>query len=815
MVRKRRVAVTVAAVLASALIALCVPALAAAASQTFTVNGIGDGANKDECETSITTDECTLRGAIEAANATADRDTIHFEASPFDGESGLATIVLGAALPTITEPVEIDAGECLSSHFSVEGPCAEVDGSGLTTESDFTVNAGLSSIRGIAVNGGKNGIVLGTGTELFVATNDWFGVKLDNTSGGASVNAGVLIEPGAKNVLVGGETAAERDVFEESPIGVEIRGASENQVQGNFVGLDPNGNFHFGRSLGIGVRIVDSTAPVAAAEFNEIGGARNGGSASEECSGACNAIATEGPLAPAPGIGIAVESATGPTLISGNYLGLKPDGSGPSESRAVEGVLAVPSGPGKPGPGEVTIGGPSAATEGNLFTEGENGVKAEGAEALEVVGNMFGFTADGEEIEDGRAQESAISVSSEGLAEGAAVESNSINAETSAGIESLFAGSEIVGNDIVGGAPGIFTAKDTEGIGNVITGNTITEAETTAVTIENDLNTLSGNTIVEPAGMGIEVEGEGHEPSEQSESNVVIGNTISEAGEIGIDAGSNTTHDQIGGDGAGEANTIVKSGLASASPASKANFGAISIFSRTTGRTEVAANTGSGNFGAFIKLISHGGPELPNGGILPPAFATVLQSSASGTAQPNATVRIFSKASAETGELGALLKVVKADGAGDWSATYATVGVGTLITATQTSTEGATSELTTAAAAGADPSRPDETKGSGSSGSGNQSPPPPPPPPAAKAPKVKITSGPKKSSTATTAKFKFKAEPAAGAKFECKLDSAKWASCRSPKTYKKLKVGEHTFRVRATASGLTSPATAFKFTVKE
>jgi hypothetical protein len=806
--RKRRAAVTVVAILASALIALCAPALAAAASQTFTVNGIGDTAARANCESVSTADECTLRGAIEAANATTDRDMIHVEASPFDGESGLATIVLGAALPTITEPVEIDAGECLSSHFSVEGPCAEVDGSGLTTESDFTVNAGHSAIRGIAVNGGKNGIVLGTGTELFFATNDWFGVKLDNTSGGASVNAGVLIEPGAKNVLVGGETAAERDVFDESPVGVEIRGASENQVQGNFIGLDPNGNFHFGRSLGIGVRIVDSTAP---AEFNEIGGARNGGSESEECSGACNAIATEGPLAPAPGIGIAVESATGPTLISGNYLGLKPDGSGPSESRSIEGVLAVPVGSGKPGPAEVTIGGSTPATEGNLFTEGENGVKAEGAEALEVVGNKFGYTSNGEEIEDGRAQESAISVSSEGLAEGAIIESNSINAETSAGIESLFAGSEIVGNDIVGGAPAILAKADDSEVGNLILSNTITEADTTGISIKNNANVVGANTITKPAHFGIEIEGVGHEAGEQSESNLVVGNTISEAGQIGIDVGADANHNQIGGDGAGEANTIVKSGLASASPASKANFGAISIFSRTTGRTEVAANIGSGNFGAFIKLISHGGPELPNGGILSPAFATVRQSTATGTAQPNATVRIFSKVSAEAGELGALLKVVKANAAGDWSATYATVGVGTLVTATQTSTEGATSELAAAVAAGADPSKPDEPKSNPQPALSNPAVTQTTP----KAPKVKITAGPKKNSTATTAKFKFKAESAAGAKFECKLDNAKWARCSSPKTYKKLKVGKHTFRVRATTTGLTSPAAVFKFTIKE
>lgn len=128
-----------------------------------------------------------------------------------------------------------------------------------------------------------------------------------------------------------------------------------------------------------------------------------------------------------------------------------------------------------------------------------------------------------------------------------------------------------------------------------------------------------------------------------------------------------------------------------------------------------------------IKLISHApGHEEPKGGIQPPAFATVLQSSATGTAQPNAIVRIFSKTSAEAGELGGLPKVVKADAAGNWSASYATQPVGTRVTTTQTRTEGATSELTTAVAASADAS-----SGGGSSGSGstnNPAPPPPPPP---------------------------------------------------------------------------------------
>jgi hypothetical protein len=78
---------------------------------------------------------------------------------------------------------------------------------------------------------------------------------------------------------------------------------------------------------------------------------------------------------------------------------------------------------------------------------------------------------------------------------------------------------------------------------------------------------------------------------------------------------------------------------------------------------------------------------------------------------------------------------------------------------------------------------------------------------------VTITKGPAKASKATTVRFTFKATPAAGAKFQCKLDNAKWASCRSPRTYRSLKPGRHTFQVRASAGGLTGAVAKFKFTV--
>jgi len=83
-------------------------------------------------------------------------------------------------------------------------------------------------------------------------------------------------------------------------------------------------------------------------------------------------------------------------------------------------------------------------------------------------------------------------------------------------------------------------------------------------------------------------------------------------------------------------------------------------------------------------------------------------------------------------------------------------------------------------------------------------------------PQTTITSGPTGNVKTTSASFGFaSSEP--NSTFQCKLDSAAFASCTSPKTYSTLAAGNHTFQVRATdAAGNTdaTPATrSFKVTV--
>jgi Periplasmic copper-binding protein (NosD) len=769
--------------LACALIGLgALPGLAAAGN--FDVNTARDEPNIGVgavCDTGApAAEDCSLRAAIEAADADPGTavDEINFEPSIFLGRVGVDEIEPTSALPPIEHPLAIEGELCTTSPPA--RPCVGL--AAPSGEPGLIVDSPEVTVTGLAIGGGSDGIEVTDAATGFVAKGNWMGLKLDGTANPIQ-RAGIFLEPGSEGARIGeGEEA--RNVFVHSEVGVFIDGSSHDKIQGDYIGVGPSGEG--AASVEVGVRIVDAEGPTAAkAEDNEVGGTLTAPQASTPtCDGPCNVIATDN-----RGLGVdltgvsgeGVEAASGPTRIRGNYIGLASDGIDPVGVNGY-GVFAAPTESGcEGGPADVTVGG-SAPTETNYIDGASTGLFAEGAENFRASGNAIGIAA------DGSARESpgiAISLCAYGVTERAHISANEMILEpTAIGIDSEYGAADITGNAIHGGQIGVFALGESEGRGDLIQGNSVSSPDTVGIRILN-------------------------------QSNTVIGNSIDNAGDWGIELEGDADHNRIGGDSPGEANDIDRS----------QNGGAIVIDGIESTRNEVAANTGFGNSGAFLQLIGQSTEEALNGGIKPPPLTTVQQSSATGTAEPAATVRIFRKASAEGGELGALLAVVTAGAGGNWKATYATLPVGSLVAATQTSEagtpEGATSEVSLAVAATADPVEPIEPGGGGSGGGSNgggpstvtTESPVPPTPSKPKAPKVTITKGPKKSSKSTTAKFTFKATPAAGAKFQCKLDNARWATCKSPKTYKDLKPRKHTFRVRAIASGLTSPAAKFKFTV--
>ncbi len=80
-------------------------------------------------------------------------------------------------------------------------------------------------------------------------------------------------------------------------------------------------------------------------------------------------------------------------------------------------------------------------------------------------------------------------------------------------------------------------------------------------------------------------------------------------------------------------------------------------------------------------------------------------------------------------------------------------------------------------------------------------------------PNTALKSAPKSKTKSKTATFKFTSSEA-GSTFKCKLDKGAWTACKSPKVYKKLKKGSHTFQVAAVDSFGNTDATPSKKTWK-
>jgi CSLREA domain-containing protein len=749
--------------LLAALFAFVLPATASAAS--YEVTTTADEADKvagAPCETNA--GGCSLRAAIEVANGTTGvADQIVFKASVFNGELA-DTINLATPLPAITDQLQIrgDANGQCTTEALVAGPCAGV--SGPTGNFGLVVEGDNVWIEGLAITGALAGINVINESEEFVAKDDWIGVDLKGEA--KANNTGIFLDPGSNDAEIGGNATAARNVIAGNNLeGLDIEGASGTIVRGNFFGVAPDGTTQMGNAKNI--EVTDSTAGAGfEAKNTEIGQQLTAeAGATSVCDGGCNLIS--GALSygvDLAGNGGNEAPASGPTRVAGNHIGL-----------GVTGLTAIPNAQRGVFVGdadEASIGGTSSGY-GNHISGGFIGVLAgSSADDLVVDSNQIGLSGIGDPLSP---PSEGVNVSSEGISglnHEAEIQGNTI-VGTGIAITQHSSGAFIEENEIVDPGIGIYTYGFVGAHGNLIANNAIVSASQQGMLLENDDNFVVGNEVLESGAAGIRVQ-----PFLT----------------IGVSA------NQIGGDSESEENLISQSG----GPA-------IEIEGFESENNEVGRNVGSENNGLFIDLISvepATEPNGPNEGIQPPAI-DAKQSGASGSgAEPGATIRIFRKANAEPGELEAFLAERIVDGSGNWSVAFSSpVPAGTLVTATQTSASGGTSELAAPVAAAAENGG--GGNGGGNNGGGNNG-----NPKDKTAPDTKILKGPPKRTHKRTVKFKF-ASTEAGSTFQCKLDKKPFKPCASPRKYKKLKPGKHVFMVRAIdKAGNVDPTPAKrKFTV--
>ena len=335
--------------------------VAAATPATFTVNSPND-ASDGTCNAA----HCSLREAILAANANPGRDTITFDLA---GSRLIQPASPG--LPTLTGPVVIDA--TTNPGFAGQ-PVVELAGPSPFGGYGLKVAAGDSEVRGLILNRWQSPAVLLERWGGNVVAGNWFG--LDATGSVRTPNGSAAIVINTPNNLIGGTTAADRNVISGASTGVTIvrSGAAapvphHNVVQGNYVGLNAAGTAGIWTTSGIVVNGDDNTIGGAAPGAGNVVGA-----------GVQDGILVTGEPAPGP--------ASNRNVIQGNVVGLDATGS-----------TAVPNGTGirvHLNSRDTKVGGP-APGEGNTVAGNQyDGINVFNMPQDTVIaGNRIGTLPDG------------------------------------------------------------------------------------------------------------------------------------------------------------------------------------------------------------------------------------------------------------------------------------------------------------------------------------------------------------------------------------------------------------------------------------
>ena len=209
----------------------------AQAGLTFVVNSTADTGDSSVGDSACasTGGACTLRAAIEEANAHAGPDQIRFAIG-----SGVQTITIGSPLPDVTSPVTID-GTTQSGYTNT--PLIVVSGGG--SARCLKITGGGTTLRGLAlVSFAGNGLEI-TGGSNNVLEGNYVGLLADGTTAAGSGGSGVKLQDSSNN-RIGGATVAQRNVISGNTGkgnggGIEIDRGSANVVKGNYIGLDASG----------------------------------------------------------------------------------------------------------------------------------------------------------------------------------------------------------------------------------------------------------------------------------------------------------------------------------------------------------------------------------------------------------------------------------------------------------------------------------------------------------------------------------------------------------------------------------------------
>jgi CSLREA domain-containing protein len=501
-----------------------------------------DGAGCDTGEVVGDEAECTLRAAIEAANAEGGGD-ISFAIDT----GGIPTIGLGSPLPAIASTTTVDG-------TTQPGPGrVAVIGTG---DAAFTLASGTTTLRGLAIRGASRSIRI-TGGRDHQIEHLAVGTDATATEGDDATDYGVEIAGASgvtiSEVVAGGTTGV---AVAPTATGTEVRDSSIGVADD---GSTPLGSPAFGvlsagpqtvvdhttvRASTAGVALVTATASGSSVTDNHIGTTSSGASAftgtgyAIRADGAAdvtisgNRVATTDRAASivASGRVEATQEINGPLVLDSPLDG---PGDGPATGTrltiAGNTIGLVGAGATVPGHADRGIYVWSGAAEVNVSGNTVAGVEraavtVEDTRGATVAGNRLGTTASDDPVPVGE----GIWVSgSTGVTVGGATP-NTIRAAATGIAVTSSSGTQIAGNALSGGSRGI----DVEAGAAVVALNTVDGTSTFGIRALGDGASVSNNVVTSQTD-GIVVGGE---------------DVAAESNRVGVPAGSD---EPLGSTGSG------------------------------------------------------------------------------------------------------------------------------------------------------------------------------------------------------------------------------------------------------------------------
>ena len=299
----------------------------------------------------------SLREAIDATNRTANiggqPDQIRFNISG----AGPHVINIGSALPTISEAVIIDG--TTEPDYSTT-PVVRIDGAAAGFSGiSIGGTGGGTTIRGLMITGFTvDGINVASGADNVTIADNWIGTAGTGTSGHGNANVGNSddgIDIAASNAIVTNNVITNNN---DEGITIVGSGVTGHLIQGNYIGLDPDGSTSVNGNNDVGLAIISGTG-------NTIGGttvaARNVISRNNE----------------------GMEINTSNNVVQGNYIGTDASGTANKGNRIGDGVQIQGGSTGN------LIGG-IAPNAGNLIAFNFlNGVNVASGTGNAVLGNTI------------------------------------------------------------------------------------------------------------------------------------------------------------------------------------------------------------------------------------------------------------------------------------------------------------------------------------------------------------------------------------------------------------------------------------------